>query len=465
MFKKVYIPTLLILFSLNFIQAQKIIEFDFATKSWGSNLSENELTKGEYFQVKVKNINLNLWKIGLKSKDTTISKELNIPTFESINISSLSSLVSNFQGSVSLVAQDSIVGEYFERQGGSLQNLEGYYLSCDYVLDRLKYDITLVNDSIVSKLSYAISDFDRLVNKVNKVRWSLLAGDNATERISYTSILGEAQRINSSLSDIDSKIYVYKKIYNSLLEGNESESICIEQNEVLKKSTSQFIKVLDGIQKKVEEFEKNTKPDKIDALIKSIFFLTNTKEYTTFPVQYFGEQTKVTLNFEPRSAEYNLNSGSTTMLVPKLSRSGNWSVGPSFFVSSLSSEEFSTIGTQEGETTTYQILEEESDDFELGIASLVRYEIIDNDKLDMHISFGPGVNIGRNIRPRLLFGSGISIGKKNHLSIDIGGIAGYVDRKSNIVDLEQTYSVLPDKTTVTRLKIGYFIGIGYFFNL
>ena len=88
-----------------------------------------------------------------------------------------------------------------------------------------------------------------------------------------------------------------------------------------------------------------------------------------------------------------------------------------------------------------------------------------NDDFGYHGSFGVGVNIGENIRPRLLLGIGFSKGKTHSIALDFGLIAGYVDVKSNAVDLNTTYTVKPENLTVIKLKLGGFASIGYIFRL
>lgn len=465
MVQKAYIVIVILFFYNSTVQAQKEIEFNFEAKTWNSNISDGNISRGDFFRIKITNINLNLWKINFKSKDTTITKELKVPTFESINISSLSTLVSSFQNNLSLVAKDSITGEYFHKKVGSMQNVDGFDIGCEVAFDVFKSEVLNLEENTIPQFDLIVNNFRKLVSDIRKERWAYLKEDLETQDLSYIKIINEIENINKSLTEIHTEITLNQNSYKRLLGGLKEESPCLEKNKIFKKKVVEYITILEGFKTKIKEIESQITPEKVDELIKSIFFLTNQREYISLPIQFLGEQTKVSLNFEPRSPDYNLNSTTTSILVPNFSNSGNWSVGTSFFVSSLKNEEFSVIGTQDGEETSFQVFEEKSDDYEIGLATLVRYGKKLNQNFGYHLNFGPGVNIGKNIRPRLLFGLGMSLGKKNHLSLDIGGIAGYVDTRSNGIDLNQIYSVSPEKTTVTKLDIGYFIGLGYFFNL
>jgi hypothetical protein len=137
-----------------------------------------------------------------------------------------------------------------------------------------------------------------------------------------------------------------------------------------------------------------------------------------------------------------------------------------YYAYGLKNERYSLVGSTVGTTTTYKIVEESNMKNELGIAALLRYGCKNKDsKYGKHFSMGTGISIEKSPRPRLLIGGGFSYGTKHNFTFDVGLIAGYCDEKSKIVDLNETYTDKPTNITVTKLRMGGFISLGYMFKI
>ena len=69
----------------------------------------------------------------------------------------------------------------------------------------------------------------------------------------------------------------------------------------------------------------------------------------------------------------------------------------------------------------------------------------------------------QSIKPRLLFGGGLSFGRDHMFAIDVGGIAGYVDKLSSVIEVGQAYGEKADTVTVSK-NVGIFASIGYLYS-
>jgi membrane-anchored protein YejM (alkaline phosphatase superfamily) len=77
------------------IHAQNKVTLDF--NNLNSVTLPTKINQGNLYNVVIKNINLNLHKVTINSKDSIISKALSTPTFGSLSLDALSSAVSNIE--------------------------------------------------------------------------------------------------------------------------------------------------------------------------------------------------------------------------------------------------------------------------------------------------------------------------------------------------------------------------------
>jgi len=69
----------------------KMIELDFKTRELTA--PECRIKNGEYFNIVIRNINMNLFKVSFTSRDTVIGKPLETPLFGSFNTDALAALL------------------------------------------------------------------------------------------------------------------------------------------------------------------------------------------------------------------------------------------------------------------------------------------------------------------------------------------------------------------------------------
>lgn len=446
----------------------KTVEIDFKTKKIIKIPAD--IKKGNFYQIHIKNINLNKWNINHTAKDTIKTSPLKTPSFEDFSLDNLTTLVSNFNSFVnvqSLGIKDLNSGEksfFGIKKGGRIKN------SCENLGIYLKdSQSNFIDNFIISDLNDSKGKYDEISFRISMYKYELLKDSPVTQTYySPDNVLIDIKDIRTNLNYSNIRLDSLKKEYNSLI-NLSINSTCLSKNEDLKKLHQKNLDLYSSVEKKIVEFKEKLSTSKIDTLIRSVMFLKNgINEYTSFPIQFNGEEAELKISFEPKKEEYNEQTHKLNFSFPNKSSKNYWSLGASFFASTLNDERYSTVGTMPNDSTmVYSVVSEISDKYELGTATLLRFgnKISSDNTLGFHGSFGVGVNIGKTIRPRLLLGGGFSKGKKHSIAVDFGLIAGYVDVKSNAVDLNTTYAIKPENLTVTKLKVGGFISLGYLFRL
>ena len=434
----------------------EVITFDFSEKKNGFSLPE-KINEGEFFVIEIDNINMNLWDISFSTKDTILTKALKTPTFEDISFSNLSSLVSSFNDLTAVSGAKAI--QEFPRD--SIFECSELNLDNSNLYNDLSENYTL--------LEQAKEEYRSIKNNLLIYELDLLKENGNTDKTyDYKDVISQIDIITNTLEDSRLKLVEKKNEYSSKIVNNEYQD-CFDKDATIKKKFEKNLEIVDAFLLKIIEFKDQLSSDKIAQLFRKVHFLKNDKnKYTSLPIQFSGEYTTVNLKITPKEAEYNEQTYESKFTFPLKTNDRYLSLSTSFYLSGLHNERFSIVGDIQNDTTTvYNVVKEKNDKYEIGIATMLKYgqKFGANRRMGGHFSFGPGINIGSSIKPRLLFGAGLSFGKKHSFSIDLGGVLGYVDRKSNAINLDTTYLVKPEDLTVTQLKFNGFLAIGYLFRI
>jgi hypothetical protein len=427
----------------------EVISFDFSNKKHGFSLP-NEIKEGQFFVIEIDNINMNLWDISFSTKDTVLTKALKTPTFEDISFSNLSSLVSSFNDLTAFSTAKSVESKCSEL------NSDNFKLHND-----LSKNYTL--------LEQVKEEFRSIKNNLLIYELDLLKENGKTDKTyDYQNVISQIEIITNTLEDSRLQLVEKKNEYSSKIVNNDYND-CFAKDATIKKKFEKNLEIVDAFSLKIIEFKDQLSSDKIAQLFRKVHFLKNDKnKYTSLPIQFSGEYTTVNLKITPKETEYNEQTYESKFTFPLETKDWYLSLSTSFYLSGLHNDRFSIVGDIQNDTTTvYNVVKEKNDNYEIGIATMLKYgqKFGANKNMGGHFSFGPGINIGSSVRPRLLFGAGLSFGKKHAFSIDVGGIFGYVDRKSNAINLDSTYLVKPEDLTVTQLKFNGFLALGYLFRM
>lgn len=452
----------------SFSQETKDIILNFSDKT--IDISEvDSLNEGDFYRLIINNINLNLYSVQINFSDTIYSKPLETPTFTNFEIDAISKAITNLSD-----LSTSVVESRKDYEKGI--NMLEMYVS-DFPKDtvdnndeyqKLKALINQENQKLKSinselnNISLSIVEFKL---SVSLFRLNSLKTDNQNDIFNLDKELKKSLNIRESIINLkikakdntDSYVKEYKKYSEEI---RKKEDIKKAHSE-LKATYEKLITILDKTMSEINAYSINTQLSQI------VFFENNSnKTYKSVPIQFKGDQAILEYKIIPRDEKYLLQSYNAKILFPQ--RKSNYiSIGLSFYYSTLHDEAYSAVGIPINDSSNiYNVVKEEDLSGEIGMVSLFRIgkKFETNNYWGFHFNFGPGVSISNNVKPRLLFGVGISYGKRHNFALDLGGITGYVDVLSNSVDINGQYSIKPDKMTVSKLKFGEFISLGYYYT-
>lgn len=453
-----------------------------------------KIKKGDFYRVIVNNINPNWYTIKINRKDSVISKELSMPTFSSISLDAIASLTSGFNDSVQIefaeVIPTTIETPFSIAKSDSINMaIDSVFtknlFSLDIGLNQLKdqqffdpevYVKTLISEhkKITKGISFLLSkDKDQVLQIQNKVtafrneRLQELPGESV-EKFDYSITLLAIQNLR--------KIFeTRKKSFNASnsglvgnIENNKEVFDFLKKEKFYLKKVEKLKTIYQTALAKMNELNELISGENAEKLLSAVRYLhTGANRFESLPIQFKGEVESLSVSFVPKDSITFRQVVNLSPLIFPVRRPNYWSVGTSFYYSNLSNERFSILSNPKTDSTSvYSLRKEEDIKREAGMAVMLRFgtKIDKNGNFGIHGSFGPGVSIEKNVRPRILFGIGTSYGKKHNIVIDWGGILGYVDRKSSIVEENIEFLEKPE-TTVTNLIIGNYFSIGYMFKL
>jgi hypothetical protein len=431
-----------------------------------------ELKRGDFYQIRVKKINLNKWNVLINSADTTLTTRLSTPTFADLQLDALNNLVAAISSSTNLVKQTPEISEK-NLFVNALSDVEAMtYIS---EIDSMKASEKEIKDKINntnSLLSEKTTDHNSFARRIDDLKFNvakkqLAAIDNSNQldiEFNVENAIEEIEDLRQKLGELQETLGKNEKEYLIFFEKKKKE---IESNENFKKADKALKERFSSLKGNISKMQEALKSENSIALLKSIIFLKDKDdEYISLPIQFKSELAEVRLQFLPKDSLLGESPRTIDFIFPTQKKS-YWSVDASFYASSLYDESFSSITEVISENEKdVSFVEEDVTKAEIGVATLIRRGLnsVDPEK-GIHCVFGPGISISDKIRPRLLIGGGYSIGKKHGFSIDFGGIAGYVERKSNAFNINDTLSEVPNSLTVSKLKVGVFIAFGYIFKL
>jgi len=451
------------------------ISIDFEKKSI-NELPQN-IKEGDFYRIDVSGFNPNRYSVVINNTDTILSTELNFPTFTSLSLDALTSLTASFDN-VSKTTFNSIEksngATFVEIQDGI--SLYNYSHRSDDVASTILIDLQNEIENrmkldqvellkVGDNLGTIKTKIDDLQFKIYKYRLDALKETlQTTELYNYPEALTDIENLRVRIKKQIQAVEKLQKSFEKFISDPNVQRI-LNSDVVLKAKVDTIKGAYNKAKTSFVEMNTSINAENSEKLLKSIVYLDNKDVFRSFPIQFKGDEATVKLSFVPKDSA----SGLQTENIPEFSFPTKsrvyWKVATGFYYSNLTSERYSTIATiQPDSTTTFQLEREDDLDREAGVMVAIKGGYKITDYIGTHLSIGPGVSIQKNIRPRLLAGFGFSFGKRNSFTIDFGGILGYVERRSSIVDLDQTYASEPDPT-VTKLKIANYFSVGYMFRL
>ncbi|MGV3464148.1 MAG: hypothetical protein ACO1OT_02510 [Heyndrickxia sp.] len=454
--------------------SQKDKEGQIGTKEIVVHFSEGiksipAINKGEFYQVRVRGINRNLYKISLLNADTILSKAQQTPTFgaATFDMETISKLMAGI-GSANTTLTPALTQLFGQIKSFDKDNLKNYRPAIANSLDDInrrmlseKQYLALVRDRLI----LVAKSIDSVKLVVNKERLNALLENYKSTLPSYSDLLTVIENLRNDVSSHQQSHWQQRTAYVSYSDDKADD---IAKEDQLKKNDAAIKSLYEEVNKAMVELQNSINADKTYELLSHVVFLKNNEidDYVSWPTQFTGEQVRIVITATPRREEYNLQSYSTQLLVPIYIRKYN-SIGLSFYGSTLHDEAYTTIKNKITDSTfNYTLKGEEIDKEEIGVAALLRFgkKWKKNNNIGTHFSLGAGVSLTNKVRPRILFGVGGTYGQTHMAALDLGGILGYVDRVRSTIGLNNAYDERPESITVSRLGFGGFISLGYIYQ-
>lgn len=434
-----------------------------------------KIKEGDFYQIYVSNINLNRYKIAINSKDSVYQvTPLTMPTFSSISLDALTSLTSSFDVSASFVESLDKSDSLGIKNNGIDEPLDDLKLIeklNNYKLNEFQ-KIKIVNEFflIQSRLNLIqnINHLNEIQFEIEKARL-LKVKDEYGGSSSFDAInsLSKIQNLRDTIYNNILSLQVNFNLYKEDLTEPEVAVYLADSNNKPEKLQSELIsKAYKELIEKNNKLAEQIAEDKMYEVLKSLIYMKRPNYFKSFPIQFTGDYNEVTVTKTPRDTTGILDSETIRFKLPIHNDKQYWSVGTSFYYSNLKNDRFSFVGTQVNDSLVeYRAVDEGRTSGEVGVAVNLRGGYKFENDFGVHLAIGPGVSIEKDVRPRLLTGIGLSFGKKHNVVLDFGAIIGYVERRSATLDLETIYTVLPENSTVTELKMTHYFSLGYTFNL
>ncbi|NAY93005.1 hypothetical protein GTQ34_13860 [Muricauda sp. JGD-17] len=442
------------------------ITIDFSTATKTINLPQN-LKTGDFFQIRVENINLNRWKVLLNSKDTTLTTKMSTPTFADVQLDVITALASSLKSDTDLKLDTEITPEIQTQLKFVIPpRLEDEHVSVKSreLKEKLLAAERDINEKVDQNNTFT-NELDQL--KYNIMKKQLEAVDNSgsiSMIFDFDDALKKIEYLRIEMLQFQQNLVREEKNYLTFSEGKKKE---IEAEKVFKTIDKDIKSKYGSLKTNSTKMMEMVKAENAAAMLKSVLYLRDKDEdFVSLPIQFKKELSSVSMLFVPRDSLLREDQREIEFIFPT-QKKNYWSIDASFYLSSLYDESYSSITTIISENEReVRFVEEDVTKMELGFASLLHYGwISDEQRKGIHISFGPGISISEKVRPRLLAGIGASLGNKHGFSIDLGGIAGFVEEKSNAFELNAVLSEVPESLTVSKLRFGGFLALGYIFRL
>lgn len=418
------------------------------------------LKAGDFFTVQIEGINSNLYDISLNSKDTSLSKPAEFPTFKSISLEDVTALLTN------IVPSTEALNASIKNEKSGLEKFiqEPDKLNATAELFNL-YENSLIESN--DKIKVLEKEVNSIFNEVNLFATATSRGLICNSKTpTLCDFLERIQDIKAKLDSQKSTLQSSNQAFQSSTSILDFSEV-IQSSTLLKKSQTEleetYKKLIANIEKLNTEINGENYKTSVNALsnyeLKSI-----PVAYQSLPMQMVKEQKEIKISIKPKDKNSGLPSWESTYFIPGPTNQYA-GTGASFYFSGLRNENFSTIKTiNVSGDTTLRLVEEDREIGEIGSAVIFRLgKLSEKRVVGYHVSVGPGISLSDKPKPRLLFGGGLSIGKTHGFSIETGGIAGFVNKKSNVYELEQDYLEI-ENPTVTKLALNIFLSVGYIYR-
>jgi hypothetical protein len=466
------------------------IELDFSKKEFVKQKALDALKRGDWYRLVVKHVNLNLYKITFDKTDSFVTSNVKTPDFTSFSLDNIAKLVG---GLSPLVSQAEFFSPSVSLDSKMLSQAEKNKIRKTREEDEKKNQAIRERKKLVSEIiqqrdflttkaggiSTIKTEIDDMMLSIYQYQLTSKTETNTSPdykyllpipfnfKANFTKIVGSRDK----LKEIQKALTGGSSKYNQFSADNSKDIEKYKLSDKDEEIKDLYSASVEGANKLMD----NISPDKISQLFSTIILQDNNRDYIymSVPQQFTGDVGILHYSIEPRDANSLLQTYNGEIRFPKpgIEYVG---VGVSFYYSGMYDAAYSisttnsttTIGNTTRIDTSYSLVGENQTKKEFGMAVLLRYgwKFSADCAFGVHFTFGPAISIADKIKPRVILGGGLSIGRKDLLVIDGGIIGGYSDRMSNLYSEGNAITVKPTQPVVSSLNAKWFLSLGYLYK-
>ncbi len=426
----------------------------------------NRLKKGQFFRLKIDNVNTYLYDVSVGNEDIETAAELPASLLNLVNFGGIKSSLGNLN-SVSEVVKKFVAVDSDENLFAfdadrlrSTEDLETYF-------SKLKSNAKRVFGAIDTQSTEVDAIFvkaESFQNTMTTVQRNVFGAVPSKKDVKAT--LTSFNEVRTVLLQIKENLVRENRQFLKVIATNEA---AITNEGHLKASVSEIKTVYEALLKVSNALIAQLSAENYGTFSAVLIGVLNNLDfsYTSLPIQRYSDVNELNISLKPRDKNAKLSGFSTVLRIPDYERFF-WGVSTGFYVTGNPENNYSVVERVENGQSFYDFLEEDTASVELGINTLVRYgrrlgEVLDTPTF-WHFGFGAGLSIDQKFKPRLMAGTGLAFGSKNKLFIDFGAIHMYYNTLSKAYSI-QGNTVLPKDFLVNATRINPYLSLGYLISL
>jgi hypothetical protein len=433
----------------------KTIRLDFKNRQFpaGGGASLASVRHGDFFRIEIDSINLNLYTVTIGKTDSAASTPLQAPTFATLGIADMTKLLipplgggfapldkANRTFAAAFPKPLQIADSALRSGCTRLQQIKHGADSVTFEFNRVQLAAQIEDPAAAKNFEAAGHSPDTLYRKLGDFRERLfrLSEDATNDLQRYNAERMSPEAFSAAKSDSS-----FKSADAYLVQGFNALAASIAQSMDSLSAQRTFLYV-----GRVIDAENG-----------------DSHAYRSLPLQFSKDRTSLDIKIQPKAAASSLEPYETVLTLPP-EDCFFWGASSGLYrAQGLKNEAYSV---KQNIDSTYSLVGEQAASTEIGIEAMVHcgYQLPGKGPLHaigFDIGFGPGMSISDKVKPRLLASAGLALGNRHKLLLSYGAIAGYADKLSNAFDLSSHYLKQPGSPTVSVLRYGEFLSIGYLF--
>ncbi|MGB6153591.1 MAG: hypothetical protein WBG48_16540 [Pricia sp.] len=426
----------------------------------------NALKKGQFFRLKIDNVNTYLYDVSVANEDIDTAVELPGSLLDLVDFGGIKSALGNLN-SVSKVVRKFVGLE-------PNVSLRAFDVDKAQTAEKLRSEFTVVRSELKGYFAFVSAqgnDIDAIFTEAENFQNAMTTVElNALSKVpSKAGIKTMLASFSTTKTAVIEDREMIAEAYARFVKIAETNSTTIEGNKGLKASTAEIKKVYEALLKASDNLLAQLSAENYGKFSDVLIGVMNNLDfsYTSLPIQRYSDVNELVISLKPRDKNAKLSGYSTVLRLPDIEKSF-WGVSTGFFLTGNPEKNYSIVERVENEQTLYDFLEEDTADYELGINTMIRYgrrvgEVFDTPTF-WHFGFGAGLSIDEMFKPRLMAGTGLAFGGKNKVIIDVGAIHMYYNTLSKAYTPAGN-TALPENFLVNATKTQSYISLGYVISL